>query len=72
MAQKFGYKGREFLLEKAGTNLRKFDLNKIDLSLSAVMEADRSLKSFGADARTVLEQLIIRLIYIAAKGETVD
>lgn len=72
VAQKFGYKGREFLLEKAGTNLRKFDFNKINLSLSAVIEADRSLKSFGADARTVLEQLIIRLIYIAAKGETVD
>lgn len=72
VSQAFGYKGKEFLLDKASVNLRKFDLNKIDLSLSALMEADRSLKSYGADARIVLEQLIIRLIYIAAKGETVD
>ena len=70
--QIFAYKGREFLLDKASTNLRKFDFNKIDLSLSALVQADQSLKSFGADARTVLEQLVIRLIYIAAKGETVD
>lgn len=68
----FGYKGREFVLEKASANLRKFDFNKINLSLSALMDADRSLKSFSAESRIVLEQLVIRLIYIAAKGESVD
>lgn len=72
LATIFGYKGREFLLEKAAGYLRKFDLKKINLSLSALMDADRSLKSFGSDSRIILEQLIIRLIYIAVKGESVD
>lgn len=68
----FGYKGREFVLEKAVQNLRKFDFKRLSLSLKALAAADKSLKSFGADNRIILEQLIIRLIYIIAKGESVD
>ncbi len=68
----FGYKGREFVLEKAEQNLRKFDFKRLNLSLKALTQADKSLKSFGADSRIVLEQLIIRLIYIITKGEAVD
>jgi len=72
IAASFGYKGREFVLDKAALSLRKFDFNKLNLSLSALVSADGELKSFGKDARIVLEQLIIRLIYIIAKGDTVD
>lgn len=72
VAEKFGYKGREFVLEKAAANLRKFDSNKLNLSLCALTNADKSLKSFGADGRIVLEQLVVRLIYIIVKGESVD
>ena len=68
----YGYKNRAFLLDKAETNLRKFDKNKLSLSLEALTKADNSLKSFGANSRIVLEQLIVRLIYIIAKGESVD
>lgn len=68
----YGYKGREFVLDKAATSLKKFDFKKLSLSLNALAEADSSLKSFGADARIILEQLIIRLIYIIAKGESID
>ncbi|MBR7133795.1 MAG: DNA polymerase III subunit delta [Clostridia bacterium] len=68
----FGYKGREFVLEKAATSLKKFDFKRLSLSLEALTAADNSLKSFGADGRIVLEQLIIKLIYIIVKGESVD
>ncbi len=68
----YSYKSKAFLLDKAKTNLRKFDKNKLNLSLNALTEADKNLKSFGAEPRIILEQLIIRLIYIIAKGESVD
>ena len=68
----FGYKGREFLLDRAVQNLSKMDFKRLTLSFEALTKADKALKSNGADARLVLEQLIIRLIYIVAKGEAVD
>ena len=71
-AAEFGYKGREFVLDRAAQSLSKFDFKRLSLSFEALLAADRQLKSFGADPRTVLEQLIVRLIYIIAKGESVD
>ena len=68
----FDYKNKAFLVDKAEMNLRKFDAKKLNLSFNALVEADRGLKSFGSDARIVLEQLIVRLIYILVKGESVD
>ena len=68
----YGYKGKEFLLDKAAAGLRNFDFKKLSLSLKAIAKADNSLKSFGADDRIVLEELIIRLIYINVKGDSVD
>ncbi len=72
IAEQFSYKARVFLLDKATVNLRKFDRKKLELSFDALIEADKSLKSFGAEPRIILEQLIIRLIYIIVKGESVD
>lgn len=68
----YGYKGREFTLDKASQNLRKFDFKRLSLSLKAIANADNSLKSFNSDSRIILEQLIIRLIHIIVKGETID
>lgn len=68
----YGYKGREFLIDRAAQNLRLFDFKKLSLSFEALLDADRRLKSYGADGRIILEQLIVRLIYIIAKGEAVD
>ncbi len=68
----FSYKNKEFLLDKALNYLSKFDAKKLNLCLTAIYNADNALKSFGADARIILEQLIIRLIYIIAKGENID
>ena len=56
VADKFGYKGREFVLEKAAGNLRRFDGKKLNLS----------------EPQIVLQQLAIKLIYIIARGESVD
>lgn len=72
VAEIFSYKGKEFLLDKATQNLRRFDKNKLNLCLEALYNADNALKSFGNDPRVILEQLTVRLIYIIAKGEKVD
>lgn len=72
LTELYGYKGREFLIDRAAQNLRLFDFNKLSLSFDALVDADRRLKSNGADGRIILEQLVVRLIYIIAKGEAVD
>lgn len=73
IGEEMGYaKNRLFVLDNAQYNLKKFDSNKQNLSFEALLEADRQLKSFGIDPRTVLEQLTVRLVYIMTKGESVD
>lgn len=72
IADRFGYKGKEFVLERAANNLRKFDFNKFSLSFEALCKADKALKTFSSDSRTVLEQLAVNLGYIAVKGESID
>ncbi len=72
IAEKFGYKNNQFVLDKAQTNIKKFDFNKFALSFEALRKADKGLKSFSSDARTVLEQLVVKLGYIAVKGEALD
>lgn len=71
-AKLFGYKGREFVLERAARSLSGFDFKRLTLSFDALIDADRQLKAYGGDPRIILEQLTVRLIYIAAKGERVD
>ncbi len=73
ICQKFGYpSNRKFVIENAITDAKKFDFNRFALSFDALREADRVLKSFSQDDRTVLEKLIISLGYIAVKGESID
>ena len=72
IAETFGYKGREFVLDRANRDLKRFNFKKLALSLEALLQADKLIKSFGNDARIVLEQLIVRLVYIIVKGEAVD
>ena len=71
-AKIFGYKGKEFVLDRAAQVLPKLNFQKLALSLDALMQADQKLKSFGAEERVILEQLIVRLLYIIAKGEKID
>lgn len=68
----FGYKGRDFVIRNASADIKRFDFKRFELSFDALRLADKSLKSFSGDARTVLEQLVVRLGYIALKGENLD
>lgn len=73
IAADFKYpKNKLFLIDRAYQSLKKFNVIKLRLSLEKIAEADKSLKSFGADPRNILEQLTVKLVYILAKGETVD
>lgn len=66
----FSYpKNKEFLVEKAVTNLRRFDEDKINLSLNALCEADMALKISPNEQRIVLEKLICELIFIVLRGK---
>ena len=68
----FGYKNKAFVLDRAKTDLKKMNREKLLLSFEALMSADKKLKSFGLEPRTVLEQLTVKLIYIIVKGEALD
>ena len=73
IAADFKYpKNKFFLIDRAAQNLKSFNSAKLRLSLSALADADKALKSFGAEPRAVLEQLTVKLVYIIAKGESVD
>ena len=72
VAEEFGYGKRTFVLEKATKQLSKLSFKQMCLCFDALREADRLLKSYSMEGKTVLEQLVVRLIYIIAKGEEVD
>ena len=63
---------KSFLLTKAANNLSRFNDKKLDLCLAAILDADRMLKSFSYDAKTVLEEMTVKIIYIIANGEEID
>ncbi len=60
----FGYGKRAFLLDRARGNIGKFDEKKLKRCFEELVGADTSLKSSGSNARTVLEELTVRLVYI--------
>lgn len=66
------YKSKDFLVRNASRNSSKFDANKITLCLETLVETDNALKSYRSQPREILEEMIVRLIYIIAKGETID
>ncbi len=73
VADDFKYpKNKLFLIDRAIQSLKKFNGDKLSLSLNCIAEADKSLKSFGTDPKSILEQLTVKLVYILTKGETVD
>ncbi len=72
VATDFGYKNKAFVLERAKTDLKKMSREKLLFSFEALLDADKKLKSFNVEPRTVLEQLTVKLIFIIVKGEAVD
>ncbi len=69
IAADFKMKGREFVLRRAAENLRNYDYKKLERSFDALLDADRKIKGYSSDERQILEQLIVRLIYIMKTGE---
>lgn len=69
IAEDFEMKKKEFLLTRAEKNLRKYDYRKLDLSFTALLQAERVIKSYSSNDRNIVEQLIIKLIYIMKTGE---
>ena len=58
----FGYPpNMAFKIDKANRYLSKFDAAKIDKSFECLIKADKTLKSFGSDARQLLEQVTVEL-----------
>ena len=72
IAEDFKMQNVTFRLTNAAEQLRRYDDNKIKLSLDVVAEADKEIKSYSSDARLVIEKLIVKLIYIMKTGETLD
>ena len=72
VVDKFGYKSRAFAVEKAFQKLPKMDFKKTKLCLDVLVETDKGLKSFASNERLLLEEMIVKLIYIISKGEPID
>ncbi len=69
IAADFKMKGREFVLRRALTNLRRYDYKKLDISFDALLNAERKIKSYSSNERIIIEELIVKLIYIMKTGE---
>ncbi len=71
IAKDFGYGRREFVLTKIKGFAAKMDNTKFKLCFEELTEADSRLKGFSCDEKGVLEQLVIKLVYIISKGEKI-
>lgn len=72
VADKFGYKNKAFVLDRASAHLKNMDAKKLALSFKVLLDTDKALKSFGSDAAIILEQMTVKLSCIAVKGESID
>ncbi len=61
----FNYKGREFALKNASRDCAALSFGQLRRSLDVIMEADNSLKSTSADARLILEEMLVKLLLIS-------
>lgn len=72
VAENFKYNKREFVLRRCVPLLNGFNTKKFSLCFDALKAADKAIKSSGSDERCLLEELVIKLIYIIVKGEAFD
>lgn len=71
-AADFGYKGREFVITRAVDNARRMNERVIGLCLKEILSADTRLKSTSVDGRTVIEEMMVKLVYIMSEGKSID
>ena len=65
MAEEFPanvYKNKLFTLDNAATDIKNYSVTQLKNALDILSDADRRLKSTGEDGKTVLEELILRLL----------
>ena len=72
VANAFGYKNREFVITRAIDSARKLDERTLGLCLSELLSADNKLKSTSVNERVIIEELMIKLVYIMSEGERID
>lgn len=58
------YKGKGFILDNAARDCSSYTLTQLKSALTLLSDTDRRLKSTGEDAKTLLEELILRLLRI--------
>ena len=59
-------------MERAIKQVAKLNKSGLQHSLDVLMETDRRLKSYSADEREILEEMIVRLAFIAKEGKSID
>ena len=72
IAEDFSYGNKTFVLDNARSNLKRISDKTLKLCMDEILSADKMLKSFSGDEKTVLEKMTVRLIYIIANGESID
>ena len=58
------YKGRGFILDNAARDSGGYSLKQLKDALLLLSDADRRLKSTNEDSKTILEELILRLLRV--------
>lgn len=61
------YKGKEFKLRYAASDARGISIERLRESISVLYEADLRIKSSRTDERIIIEELISKLLFIAAR-----
>lgn len=58
----------DWKLKRAAFNAKNLTLSQLRRSINVLCEADKSLKSFQSDASVVLDQVLVKLLLIAARS----
>ncbi len=61
VAADFAYNRKAFLLDRAKKNLRNFNLSKLNESFDVLINTDKKLKSYNANANIILEEMTVKL-----------
>ncbi len=56
------YKGKTFILDNASNDGKNYTVTQLKKAMDLLSDADRRLKSTGEDSKTILEELILRLL----------
>ncbi len=56
------YKNKTFVLDNASTDGRNYTVTQLKQAMDLLSDADRRLKSTGEDGKTILEELVLRLL----------